>query len=558
VLAYNKIGWFRDFVDGAFKVVGAAIGWVVGFVKAHWPLMVALIIGPIGIAVGLVIKYWKQISDGVSAAVSWVVGFVKNNWQLLLGLLTGPIGFATGLIMKYWKQISSGFSSAYNAVVKVGGDLLKWVGDLPGKILGYLGKLGSLLYQSGADMIRGLINGIKSIDVSSVLSGIAKGAVSSFKSMLGIKSPSRVFHQLGVYINTGLVDGLTSSTPRVKAATRRIESLLLQTYQRVSDQKGSRGASNGWVKSHQAALKSLMAYAKREDKILRGLAAQRDSVAKKISDAQKKLAGLQKAWADEVKNVASGIMQGFSVVTTAPQEGFALSAQDVVNKMRDQMSRAVQFAAQLQTLKTMGLRADLIAQIAEAGVDQGGATAAALAAASKGQIAEINQMQSATLTAANSAGKAVADAMYGSGIKAAQGLVKGLQSQQKAIEKQMMAIARSMQAAIKKALGIKSPSRVFAAIGSWIPRGLAVGVAGAEYHATRAVHRLAGSVANAGAFPGSGLALAGAGGSMVVNNHVHVTVEGHVLTERGLRDVVEGSMLKLGGRNPKTYAPYKR
>ncbi|MEU2426892.1 phage tail tape measure protein [Streptomyces sp. NPDC007851] len=604
ILAYNKIGWFRAFVDTAFRGIAAVIGWVVGFVKSHWQLMLVLITGPIGLAIVLVIKYWSQISSAVSTAVSWVVGFVKAHWQLLLGLITGPIGLAVGLVIKYWGKISDGFSSAYKATVSVGRSLGAWVAALPGRIYGWLASLGSglastatsawtrfrtaaatqganllawvralpgrarsalgnlagLLVSAGADMMRGLVNGIRSISVSSVLSGIAHSAVSTFKSVLGIHSPSRVFRSLGIYVNEGLVDGLTSSTARVKAATRRIESLLIQTYNRVADLKGTKGVSNKWVKSHEATIKKLEAYAKKEDRVLRSLAAKRDSVASRLKAAQSKLKSLQKQWSDQVKSTADGIKQGFSIVTEAPQEGVALTAQDVLNKMRDQMAKAVQFSAQLQALKKKGLSSDLIAQIAAAGVDQGGATAAALAGASKAQIDQINAVNKTTNAAATNAGKAVADSMYGSGIKAAQGLVRGLQSQEKKIEQQMLRIAKSMQKAIKKALGIHSPSRVFAAIGQWIPRGLAVGVDDGATHATSAIGRLAASMVGAGDFTGSGLSLAGAsgGGTVIHQTTVHVEVKGHVLSEKNLRDVVEKQMLRLGARNSKTYEPYKR
>jgi len=45
---------------------------------------------------------------------------------------------------------------------------------------------------------------------------------------------------------------------------------------------------------------------------------------------------------------------------------------------------------------------------------------------------------------------------------------------------------------------------------------------------------------------------------VVVHNHLTVTVEGHVLTEKKLVDVVQAGFLKLGARNPQTYQPYKR
>ncbi|MFD7001194.1 hypothetical protein ACFWA5_34280 [Streptomyces mirabilis] len=78
--------------------------------------------------------------------------------------------------------------------------------------------------------------------------------------------------------------------------------MLIQTYNKVADLKGSKGVSNRWVKSHEAMIKHLEAYAKREDKALRSLAAKRDSGATKLKAAQKNLAALQKSWSDEVKS----------------------------------------------------------------------------------------------------------------------------------------------------------------------------------------------------------------------------------------------------------------
>ncbi|HEX5567975.1 MAG TPA: hypothetical protein VFY14_13795, partial [Streptomyces sp.] len=57
-----------------------------------------------------------------------------------------------------------------------------------------------------------------------------------------------------------------------------------------------------------------------------------------------------------------------------------------------------------------------------------------------------------------------------------QGLVRGLQKEQKSIEAQMLKIAKSMSASIRKALGIKSPSRVMALVGRYTAQGLVKGV----------------------------------------------------------------------------------
>jgi hypothetical protein len=611
IYAYNHFSWFRTGVQAAWSAIVTAAQWAWAGIQKVFDLIVSgILTAAHGVEAG-----WHAISSGFSTGYHAAVAVGASLLGWVRALPGRIISYLAGLGGRLLSLGSSAWSSFKSAAITGAAAVLSYVRGIPGRVKSAMGNLGGLLLSAGRSLITGFISGItsKAADAYNAVKGVvskvrnllpfspakegpfsgrgwtlysghalmeglaqgitagapravstmkgaAQATADAFSNTLGISSPSKVFRSLGIYVNEGLIDGLTGSTARVKAATRRIETLLIETYNKVSDLKGHKGVSKRWVASHEATIKHLEAYAAKEDRVLRGLAAKRDSVAKRIKDAQKALAAVQKQWSAEVKTVAQGIMQGFSIITAAPQQGFALTAQDVVNKMRDQMVKAQQFAAELQAAQKKGLRSDLVAQIAAAGVDQGGETAAALASASKGQIAQINSLQKATQGAANGVGAAVADSMYGAGIKSAQGLVKGLQSQEKAIEAQMMRIAKSMQKAIKHALGIKSPSTVFAEIGTWIPKGLAKGVEGSVHHATQAVHRMAGSVAGAGSFAGAGLALAGGGGGPVVHQHntLNITVEGQVLTERKLRDVIEKQMLQLGMRNPQTYASYKR
>jgi phage-related protein len=117
VLAYNKVGWFRNLVNTLFSWFMTAVNFVVNFVKNHWQLLIAIILGPMGIIVGLVIKYWSQIKSFVLAAVNYVVGFVKSHWQLLLAIIGGPLGLAVGLVIKYWGQIKSKINAAIDWVL---------------------------------------------------------------------------------------------------------------------------------------------------------------------------------------------------------------------------------------------------------------------------------------------------------------------------------------------------------------------------------------------------------------------------------------------------------
>lgn len=372
---------------------------------------------------------------------------------------------------------------------------------------------------------------------------LAKGTVDAFSQELGIASPSRKFKSLGAYVITGLVQGLTGSTASVKSATRRIASYMYVDF--GSSHKGTQEIVN------------------KDNKALLSLAAKRDSVASKLKAANAKLAAVQKQYAAEQKSVADSIMQSNSIVMAAPDDGSTLTSFDVIGNAQAQMQKTLQFAANLQMAQKNGLSAAMVAQIAASGVDAGGATAAALASATKGQIQQLNSIQTQTQAAANGVGKATADAMYGAGVKSAQGLVNGLKSQEKAIDAQMLKIAKSMQAAIKKALGIKSPSRVFQDLGQYIPQGLAKGINGGTHHATGAVMTMSKAVASAGhqrsyAYAGSHLGGGGYAGAGTTVINVTVEVKGNVTAEKDLAESIRAVLLRKGANNSQTWQSFRR
>ena len=530
--------------------------------------------GAFGPAVKQVEKAWHQFTSGFSAAYKMAKSIGGSIIKFVTGMPNRMLHPMSGLPSSLKSLAMHGFTSFLNASKSVGLLMIKYVAGIPGRAKKALGALGHLLTGAGADMIRGLLHGIRSISVSSVLSGIAHSAAGAFKSALGISSPSKVFRSLGIYVNQGLVDGLTSSTAKVKTATKRIETLMIQTRNKLYDERttGKTRAgrkTNAWVAAKMHALAGVEKYVKKEDKVLKSLAAKRDSVAKKLKDAQKKLSDLQKEWTSKRDEIASSIMGGMSVVTDSPDEGRSVNSYDIVAKMREQAQKVADFTRNLAALKKKGVRSDLIEQIASAGVEGGGDTARALAAASKGQIAEVNKLQASMKSQANTTGTVVADAMYGAGIKAAQGLVKGLQKQEKSIEAQMTKIAKKMASVIKKALKIKSPSQVFADIGGYIPQGLAVGISDAAQHAITAARNLSADVTAAGslnqtAIAGSALGYRiptqrnGSQPMQVVNNNLYVNVEGTVTTERKLQKTMEEAFLKNGMRNPQTYTSFTR
>lgn len=198
-----------------------------------------------------------------------------------------------------------------------------------------------------------------------------------------------------------------------------------------------------------------------------------EAVNKKLDAAKDKLEDLKGKF-DQLKTSVSSSLVSFGNITKVGKYG--TSPEVLIKQLQSDTSRTTEFAKMLEDLKAKGLNAQSISEIAQAGVAGGGmATAQSLLNATPEQIAQINQLEAQLQKSADKAGTVTAEAMYGAGIKAAEGLVRGLEAQQSQIEAAMMKIAKAMEASIKKALGIKSPAKLMEPIGDFAFQGIEQG-----------------------------------------------------------------------------------
>ena len=70
----------------------------------------------------------------------------------------------------------------------------------------------------GSNMIKGLINGVKSMasNLVSSVKGVVTGAIDAAKSVLKIRSPSRVFMEMGEFTNEGFIKGIENTSNQLK------------------------------------------------------------------------------------------------------------------------------------------------------------------------------------------------------------------------------------------------------------------------------------------------------------------------------------------------------
>ncbi|MEK9524712.1 phage tail tape measure protein [Streptomyces venezuelae] len=455
-----------------------AVAWA-AVMAAQW--LIAM--GPIGWAIAaviglvvLIIANWDRIKKYTGIVWDWLWTKIKSIGSYILNYVLG--WKLVSYFLAHWDRIKSG------VVTKAVG-LVAWIKGLPGRITSALGSLGSLLYSKGVAVVQGLWRGISSMGgwLRSQIMGWARSAIPGpIADALGIASPSRVTTAQGRWIARGLIVGMTGQMSQIRSTANKMADIIADatTVKLTPKVKGGSRRQNRAIEDRN---RQMLAAASRQrsaatailtsgtNQLLK-LASAEASVAAKLKTANGRLKDLVKARGDLIADVRSGILDAANIT----QGGEGTTATSIWANLNQQLAKAKKFAADLATLRKKGVRADLIAQIAQAGAEQGGAAASALAAASRGQIGQINSTQAQLVAAANQAGTVAGDAMYGTGIRAAEGLVKGLEKQQAAIERQMLKIATSMQKAIRNALGIRSPSRVMAMLGQWIPAGLVKGI----------------------------------------------------------------------------------
>ena len=121
------------------QVIAAAAtrAWGIAMAALPW---VALAAAVIAVAV-LIIKYhsqiwafmkrvWHDILAVIMAAWNWV----RANWPLLVAIITGPIGIAALAVIRHWKSITDAARSAWNTIAAG----FRWLVD---KILGVFGAI---------------------------------------------------------------------------------------------------------------------------------------------------------------------------------------------------------------------------------------------------------------------------------------------------------------------------------------------------------------------------------------------------------------------------------
>ncbi|MFE1926537.1 hypothetical protein ACFW91_28750 [Streptomyces asoensis] len=357
---------------------------------------------------------------------------------------------------------------------------------------------------AGAAVAQGLAVGMTGAAgmVGGAARQMAAAVTAGVRSELEIASPSKKMQALAKDIGAGLIKGLTGTREQVAATAKDLAADIRTAF------SGKKEA--GLLRAVDAQTKKLLGLAAARDKLSASITAARQ-FASTVTQAARDNAGLGNLGLEDV--TAGGIKAGLAT----------------------KLANIRQFTAYLGTLAKKGLNKSLLQQILNMGPESGFAYASALVSADRATFSAINSLQTQIRSSTDVLGRNGADAMYDSGKQAGKGFLTGLAAQQKGIEQLMLRIAKGMQASIRKALGIKSPSRVMAQLGAYSTQGLAAGLVESLPVLDRALGTVAGRVSGTQPVLGR-TAAAGASGGGVMNVNITVTdARDPVATAREIR-----------------------
>lgn len=203
----NNLPKFRD------AYVALLTEWI-ATVKACIPLMVEALL-----------TLLQSLIDGITAKIP---DLATSGANLIAAMINGMASQAVTIINAAWDAVITFINGFADAIDQKGPELQAAVDKLIKAIINFIkngltGMANQFAPQAGTigrNIINGVVNGVSSVagNLYNKMRNVASSALSSFKSTLGIHSPSRVFATAAGFIVAGIVQGIDKNQNKAVSA----------------------------------------------------------------------------------------------------------------------------------------------------------------------------------------------------------------------------------------------------------------------------------------------------------------------------------------------------
>lgn len=212
-------------------VVITALQKIWQFVQFVWNAVYGFVKSVLTTVWSVITSIWNAIYTFVVARLTAILNFYKTIFtaifNVIKSIVTGIFNFFAPAVHWLYDAGRRVISGLVNGIRSAAGWVWGGISEAAGKIGQFFGGAVHWLWDTGRAIIIGLINGIRSAAgwVYDAVSGIASGVKDKFKSVLGIRSPSRVFKGFGTNITQGLVNGIDKGIGMVDKAVGGLTSV---------------------------------------------------------------------------------------------------------------------------------------------------------------------------------------------------------------------------------------------------------------------------------------------------------------------------------------------
>lgn len=152
VTLYAKNEKFREAVQAAFEKVKNAAETAFNWLKENWPLVLAILTGPIGLAVLAITKNWdtivafvkgvpQKLKDAAVGLWTWVTDRLSSMWEsgkaffgTIVEWVKGVPGKLKNGVVGMWTWVTDRLSSVFEGIKTKWSEIIGWVRGLPARI----------------------------------------------------------------------------------------------------------------------------------------------------------------------------------------------------------------------------------------------------------------------------------------------------------------------------------------------------------------------------------------------------------------------------------------
>lgn len=215
-------------LDLLLQLVMALVEYIPKFSEAYQALLkefINAVTACVPLMVSAIITLIQALLDGITAKIPELVTSGAN---LIAALITGIANSAVTIINAAWDAVITFINGFADAIDQKGPELQAAVNKLIKAIINFIkngltGMANQFAPQAGTigrNIINGVVNGVASVagNLYNKMRNVASSALSSFKSTLGIHSPSRVFATAAGFIVAGIVQGIDRNQNKAVSA----------------------------------------------------------------------------------------------------------------------------------------------------------------------------------------------------------------------------------------------------------------------------------------------------------------------------------------------------